>query len=48
MQENPVFQMQKTIWAYNIDVEEAKESSEMTDDGRIMAFRYRQLLPSTW
>jgi len=35
-----------TIWAYSIDVDEAIGNSEMTDDGRIMAFQFLQLLPS--
>jgi hypothetical protein len=40
-----ILRCKNTIWVYNIDVDEAPGNSEMIDDGRIMAFRYLQLLP---
>jgi hypothetical protein len=42
-----ILRCKNTIWVYSIDVDEATRNREMIDDGRIMAFRYLQLLPRT-
>jgi hypothetical protein len=46
MQENPVSWDAKALYD-SIDFDEAAGNSEMIDDGRIIAFRYLQLLPRT-